>query len=100
MSDEQTTQLLVLSAQADHLADLFERKGISKEEYFTRLNGIRQRAGLDPLRLPTPPTAEVPQERRDGAGLVYRQIIQRAVNRCTQWNRTIESGLLAPPGVT
>jgi hypothetical protein len=50
MTDAQAKQLMILAARADYLCDLREKKRISEGEYFARLNGLRQQAGLLPLQ--------------------------------------------------
>ena len=50
MTQTQGKQLLILAAQADYLGALRERKRISDEEYFARLNDIRRQVGLEPLQ--------------------------------------------------
>jgi hypothetical protein len=43
-------QLLILSAQADQLARLRERKRITEVEYIGRLNSLRRKCGLPPIQ--------------------------------------------------
>jgi hypothetical protein len=49
LTETQGKQLLILTARADYLGGLRERKRISDEEYFLRLNELRQQVGLEPL---------------------------------------------------
>jgi len=51
MTEAQRKELLILAGRANFLRDLRERKRISEAEYFSRLNGLRQEAGLDPIAI-------------------------------------------------
>ena len=46
MTPTDAKQLMILSAQADHLAILRDRKRITPEEYLARLNALRGQFGL------------------------------------------------------
>ena len=51
MTQDQAKQLLILAAQADHLARMLELKRITEEQYIARLNDLRRQCGLYPLTL-------------------------------------------------
>jgi len=61
LTERQGKQLLILAARADYLGDLRERKRITDEEYVSRLNELRQQAGLQPLLLKTSAPPGSPQ---------------------------------------
>lgn len=50
MTEKQGRQLMIMAAQADYLGALRERNRISEDEYFGRLNGLREQAGLEPIQ--------------------------------------------------
>ena len=53
MTQNEGKRLLILTARAEYLGELRDRKRISEQEYFAQLNGLRQQAGLEPLQMKT-----------------------------------------------
>ena len=51
MMQSDVRQILILSAQADHLATLRKRKRISEEEYLGRLAALRQQCAFQAVEL-------------------------------------------------
>jgi hypothetical protein len=49
MTEAQGHELLILAIRADYLGELRDKRRISEDEYISRLNDLRKRAGLEPL---------------------------------------------------